>query len=186
MSHISSLTNVETKIFNFVNNYKNKEFNLTQSELSKNTLCSEASINRFAKKYGFDNYRLFAFFINNRLKEIDIFDNDLEKYLKNEKNLLDIYRSQKYAIDNAFQKENIHKMKKVSKFINNAKRVLLFENLVLVGGLSLNLLLILKKWRWCYIWVWFSYYVSIIGDLRKRWCYYLLNKRIKEFKSFLL
>ncbi|UWV81888.1 hypothetical protein [Mycoplasmopsis cynos] len=85
------------------------------------------SFSRFAKKYGFDNYRLFAFFINNRLKEIDIFDNDLEKYLKNEKNLLDIYRSQKYAIDNAFQKENIHKMKKVSKFINNAKRVLLFE-----------------------------------------------------------
>lgn len=126
LSHISSLTNVETKIFNFVNNYKNKEFNLTQSELSKITLCSEASISRFAKKYGFDNYRLFAFFINNRLKEIDIFDNDLEKYLKNEKNLLDIYRSQKYAIDNAFQKENIHKMKKVSKFINNAKRVLLF------------------------------------------------------------
>ncbi|MGZ9413644.1 MurR/RpiR family transcriptional regulator [Mycoplasma sp. 480] len=125
LTKINSLTNVELKILEFINLFHEKEFDLTQQELSQIIYCSEASISRFAKKYGFNNYRALTIFINKRIKELDILDIST-KFLKTEKNFLNIYKTQQYAINSAVQKENIYKIKLATNYLNKAKKVLLF------------------------------------------------------------
>ncbi|WGI36976.1 MurR/RpiR family transcriptional regulator [Mesomycoplasma lagogenitalium] len=125
LKRINSLTNVEKRILDFINLFHEKEFDFSQKELSQIIYCSEASISRFAKKYGFNSYKLLTIYINKRIKEIEFLENSID-HLKNEKGFLNIYETQKYAVNSALSKENIFKIKLATSYIKKANKVFLF------------------------------------------------------------
>ncbi|MGY6172382.1 MurR/RpiR family transcriptional regulator [Candidatus Mycoplasma pogonae] len=118
-----NLSYSENIILNFINSYDQEIFNLSSKELANKCFCSEATISRFVKKYGFNSYREFLIYVNSQFYD---FYHDTN-FLNQEKNdsFKIIFETQNFAFQNTVDYMNFELIQKIAKLIHKSKKIFL-------------------------------------------------------------
>ncbi|UVD81829.1 MurR/RpiR family transcriptional regulator [Mycoplasma iguanae] len=116
-----NLTDVEENILNFINSLKLEPFNLTSLELSKKVFCSEASISRFVKRYGFSSYRNFVFYVNKKIEELKSQTRNIHN---TKEDLVILNNIHNYSFQNTINNFNIEQIYQAANLINVSKKIM--------------------------------------------------------------
>lgn len=98
--------------------YNTEEINISSKNLSKTLFVSEASISRFAKKYGFDGYRQFAFVYKQNFETST--PNITVSYTKQ---VLDTYQE---LLNKSYTLIDEKQMQRIVKLVSNKKRIYVY------------------------------------------------------------